>query len=112
MLVQKNPNLFFQKLQHKVMSFLYQNDLTKLLPLYHSKWNPHLFGQHYQEHFAPLRKKKLKILEIGVRGYDDPESDGNSLRMWKHYFPKSMIYGIDIIDKKALEEDRIKISCY
>jgi hypothetical protein len=51
----------------------------------------------------------MKILEIGIGGYDDPKSGGESLRMWKNYFPNSMIYGIDIVDKKALEEDRIKI---
>jgi hypothetical protein len=109
MLVAKNSPPFFQKLQHQFMSFLYRNDLEKLLPLYSSKWNPHLFGQHYQEHFALLRNKKLKILEIGVGGYDDPKSGGESLRMWKQYFPNSMIYGMDIVDKSALEEDRIKI---
>lgn len=109
MLVAKKPTPFFQRLQHQVKSFLYRNDLQKLLPLYSSKWNPHLFGQHYQEHFAPLRNKKLKILEIGVGGYEDPNSGGDSLRMWKQYFPNSMIYGMDIVDKRALEEDRIKI---
>jgi hypothetical protein len=109
MLVAKNSTTFFQKLQHQIMSFLYRNDLQKLLPLYSSKWNPHLFGQHYQEHFAPLRNKNLKVLEIGVGGYEDSSSGGDSLRMWKQYFPNSMIYGMDIVDKKVLEEDRIKI---
>ncbi|MBW4454432.1 MAG: hypothetical protein KME55_17960 [Nostoc indistinguendum CM1-VF10] len=109
MLLAKNSTPFLQKLQRQVMSFLYRNDLQKLLPLYSSKWNPHLFGQHYQEHFAPLRNKNLKILEIGIGGYDEPYSGGDSLRMWKQYFPNSMIYGMDIVDKKVLEEDRIKI---
>lgn len=109
MLLSKNSNPFFQKIHHKIMSFFYRNDLKKLLPLYGSKWNSYLFGQHYQEHFAPLKNKKLKILEIGVGGYESPHSGGDSLRMWKQYFPNSMIYGIDIVDKKALEEDRIKI---
>lgn len=109
MFLENSPNLFLQKFQHQIMSFLYRNDLQKLLPLYSSKWNPHLFGQHYQEHFAPLRNKNLKVLEIGIGGYEDPYSGGDSLRMWKQYFPNSMIYGIDIVDKKGLEEDRIKI---
>ncbi|MHC5829578.1 MAG: hypothetical protein ACYT04_80075, partial [Nostoc sp.] len=67
------------------------------------------FAQHYQKHFSPLRLKKLKILEIGVGGYDNLKAGGESLRMWKQYFPNSMIYGIDYVDKKHLEEDRIKI---
>ncbi|MBW4630839.1 MAG: class I SAM-dependent methyltransferase [Iphinoe sp. HA4291-MV1] len=100
---------FFKNLPHQLKSFIYRKDLRKLLPLYNSKWNPNMYGQRYQQHFAPLRTKKLKILEIGVGGYDDPLSGGDSLRMWKTYFPNSMIYGIDIVDKKALESDRIKI---
>jgi hypothetical protein len=108
----------FQTLYHRLMLFIYRNDLRKLLPLYACKWNPHLFGEHYQFHFAPLRAKNLKILEIGIGGleigvsgrYDnDSYSGGESLRMWKNYFPNSIIYGIDIVDKKALESDRIKI---
>ena len=30
------------------------------------------------------------------------------MRMWKSYFKKSNIFGIDIFDKKAHEENRIK----
>jgi hypothetical protein len=112
------PQTIWQNLSHQLQLFIHRKDLSKLLPLYDCKWNPHLFGQRYQLHFAPLRTKKLKILEIGIGGVevgvsggyaDDPYSGGESLRMWKNYFPNSMIYGIDIIDKTALESDRIKI---
>jgi len=63
---------------------------------------------HYQRHFKAIRNKELRILEIGIGGYKDPASGGHSLRMWKTYFPKSMIYGIDIFDKTFIEEPRIK----
>ena len=53
--------------------------------------------------------KKLKILEIGVGGYKDPNKGGASLRMWKYYFPNSSIYSLDIYDKSRLQERRIKI---
>ena len=42
-------------------------------------------------------------------GYDDPSKGGNSLRMWKAYFPNAQIFGIDIHDKSTLEENRIRI---
>ncbi|NJR75188.1 MAG: class I SAM-dependent methyltransferase [Scytonema sp. CRU_2_7] len=51
----------------------------------------------------------MNVLEIGIGGYDDPKSGGESLRMWKTFFPNSMIFGIDIVDKSSLEEKRIKI---
>lgn len=104
---QKN---YFDKLQLNVMTFLYRKDLRKLATLYGSdKWNHHTYAEHYNKHFTPLRLKKLNILEIGVGGYVSGKSGGQSLRMWKTFFPNSMIYGIDIVDKKHVEEDRIKV---
>lgn len=71
----------------------------------------HTYDKPYEFHFAPLRGKEIKLLEIGVGGYDTPNEGGASLRMWAEYFthPFSQIFSIDIYDKKALEEDRIKI---
>lgn len=73
------------------------------------KWNCHWYTPHYHHHFKDRRKRKLKVLEIGVGGYEDPLRGGNSLRMWREYFPASMIYGLDIHDKKAIEDEKIKI---
>jgi len=73
------------------------------------KVNQHDYTTQYEKHFLKLRKKKLNILEIGVGGYEDSVSGGNSLRMWKHYFPNSTIYAIDIYDKSLLQEKRIRI---
>jgi 23S rRNA U2552 (ribose-2'-O)-methylase RlmE/FtsJ len=72
------------------------------------KWGQHWYAQHYERHFSPLRKKPLVVLEIGIGGYDNPHSGGPSLRMWKSYFPKSRIYGVDIYDKSPHDEDRIR----
>lgn len=92
------------------MAFIYRKDLRKLATLYGAdKWNHHSYAEHYNRHFTPLRLKKLNILEIGVGGYASDKSGGKSLRMWKAFFPNSMIYGIDIVDKKYVEEDRIKV---
>jgi hypothetical protein len=73
------------------------------------KWGEHWYARHYQTHFAPLRDKPLNILEIGVGGYDDPNKGGSSLRMWKSFFPRANIFSIDVVDKTALQEPRIKI---
>jgi hypothetical protein len=73
------------------------------------KWGRHWYAQHYQTHFAPRRHEALDLLEIGVGGYEDPAKGGESLRMWKEFFPNGRIYGLDIHDKTAFEEDRIRI---
>lgn len=85
-------------------------NLVRLATIYGTdKWNTHWYAQHYQTHFKSLRKKLLKIFEIGAGGDSDTKSGGASLRMWKKYFPNSLIYSLDIHDKTALEEPRIKI---
>ena len=42
----------------------------------------------YSRFFSARRMEKLKILEIGV-------ANGHSVASWHHYFPNSIIYGID-----------------
>jgi demethylmacrocin O-methyltransferase len=62
----------------------------------------HNFTKHYEVYFENLRNAPLKLLEIGVQS-------GASLRMWKHYFPKAEIYGLDYYPLEVMEEERIKI---
>ena len=101
--------LRFRGLQHFIWRALFGSNLNVLATIYNSdKWNRHWYTQHYQRHFAPLRRKRLHLLEIGVGGYDDPELGGGSLRMWRTYFPQAQIYAIDIVDKQAHDERRIK----
>lgn len=64
--------------------------------------NGHSYTKHYEAYFEPLRNLPIKILEIGVQ-------TGASLRMWKQYFPKAQIYGLDYYDCEPFIEDRIKI---
>lgn len=69
----------------------------------------HWYTPHYHRRLRELRDEEITVLEIGVGGYNDPMIGGESLRMWKEYFPKGKIVGLDIYDKKMLEEDRIFI---
>ncbi|WP_036566671.1 class I SAM-dependent methyltransferase [Nocardia sp. BMG51109] len=73
------------------------------------KWGVHQYPQHYERHFDPIRDRPLTILEIGVGGYDDPHRGGESLRMWKRYFPRAAIFGLDIVDKTALSTPRLTV---
>ena len=94
----------------QILGRIYSRNLTKLAMIYDSgKWRSHRYTSHYQKHFHGLRKKKLNIFEIGVGGGADPKKGGASLRMWKRYFPNSMVYSIDIYDKHTLQENRIEI---
>ena len=87
-----------------------KDDLISLADKYGTdKWSSHYYAQHYETHLSVFKNKKIKLLEIGVGGYSDPDKGGESLRMWKEYFCEGSIYAIDIFDKSSLEEDRIKI---
>jgi len=85
-------------------------NLTLLAKLYRTdKTGSHWYTPHYINHLRKFKNEKIKLLEIGVGGYENPNAGGNSLRMWKKYFSFGKIYGIDIYDKSALQEKRIKI---
>ena len=57
----------------------------------------------YDKHFNTNRFNVKTFVEIGVL-------NGDSLRMWKEYFPNATIYGIDIDPRCTINEDeRIKI---
>jgi len=106
----KSQKKYLKKKIYPLQSFFGFENLNKLAEVYETdKFGIHFYTQHYETHFAPAKNKKIKLLEIGVGGYDDPNKGGSSLRMWKNFFKKGKIFSIDIFDKSKLEEDRIKI---
>src|SRR5947209_4244215 len=97
-------------LAKNVRSFGRRGNLNELAKIYRTdKWGLHFYTPHYNEHFSRFRNKKIVLLEIGVGGHEDPKAGGNSLRMWKKYFPYGSINAVDIFDKSSLEEKRINI---
>ena len=106
-------NLFTVRQRYRLKQYLpglwYRNDLRRLALFFGTdKEGAHFYSQHYQHHFAPVRHKALRILEIGVGGLDDVRAGGDSLRMWKAYFRRSQIFSIDIHDKSFHDEPRIR----
>jgi hypothetical protein len=72
------------------------------------KWGDlHWYTQHYERHLARLRTEPVKLLEIGIGGYDDPSSGGASLRMWQRYFHRGLVHGLDIAEKTGVTGPRI-----
>jgi hypothetical protein len=96
--------------REEMKSWSGEKDLTTLAKIYKTdKWGHHFYTSIYEQWFASLRFKPVRLLEIGVGGYEKPLHGGDSLRMWKKYFPKGRITGIDLYEKTALQEKRIKI---
>ena len=84
-------------------------DLNLLAALYGTdKYGEHDYTPVYQELMRPWRGKRVRLLEIGVGGYQGVMG-GESLRMWESYFRRGRIYGIDLYDKSALSGGRVKV---
>lgn len=49
----------------------------------------HCYLDNYEKYFSSWRDKEFVLLELGVAG-------GSSIAMWREYFPKAKVYGIDI----------------
>ncbi|MBB5159509.1 demethylmacrocin O-methyltransferase [Saccharopolyspora phatthalungensis] len=73
------------------------------------KWaNLHWYTQHYEHHFARLRDEPVRMLEIGIGGYQLTDQGGASLSMWQRYFRRGLVYGLDIFDKPGVRGSRIR----
>ena len=84
--------------------------ITSLCRFYDSdKWGSHFYTLVYDNIFRPLKYKKINLLEIGVGGYDDPYSGGESIFLWKSYFPFAKLFFIDIADKTHFSKGRVKV---
>jgi SAM-dependent methyltransferase len=58
----------------------------------------HNYCEKYEKYFPFDRLEPIKILEIGVY-------DGQSLNTWKHYYPNSIVIGIDIMEKCLMHKN-------
>lgn len=72
------------------------------------KWGTHRYTPHYQRHLEHLRGEEFTLLEIGIGGYSKVGKGGASLRMWKHFFPRAQVLGLDIADKSFVDAPRIR----
>ena len=72
--------------------------LSPTMRLYRTDKYVHGYARYYERHLRYRRWRRLGVLEIGIGGYET-EKGGGSLRVWRDFFPRSRIVGIDIHDK-------------
>lgn len=85
-------------------------DLSRLARWYGTDKAPgdHGYTAYYERHVKHRRFDRISILEIGVGGVAT-NSGGPSLRMWRSYFPRAHVVGIDLYPKTLPAEKRITI---
>ena len=99
-----------RRIKREAQGYWFHNNLDRLGRIYKTdKVGAHFYTPYYSLHFQKFKYKRVNLLEIGVGGYENPTAGGESLRMWKKYFPFGQIFSLDIHDKSALQEKRIKI---
>lgn len=109
-ILKKGYYKLFKNIYLWFLSLPFGFNLNMLACIYKSdKWGKHYYTKHYHTHFRKFKFKRIKLLEIGAGGYHNPEIGGNSLRMWKRYFPFGKVFSLDIYDKSCFDERRIKI---
>jgi hypothetical protein len=92
------------------LGYIFHRDLSSLALIYGTdKWGEHWYARHYALYFRHLRQKKITLIEIGIGGFKTPHLGGESLRMWRRFFPRGTIVGLDLYDKSPHRESRIKI---
>ena len=79
------------------------NSLIQIGKKYPTSKNISGFMELYESFFKDYKDKNINILEIGV-------DNGDSLRVWREYFSKAKICGIDII-KKDFKIPNVEILC-
>jgi hypothetical protein len=78
------------------------------------KWRGHLYTLVYERYLEQLRDQPISLLEIGIgagrakikRGRNS--EGGASLKMWRDYFPRARIYGLDMFDASYLDDERVR----
>lgn len=86
-------------------------DILSLLALAYGsdKFGHHLYTPEYHRLFGGLRDRAVRVLEIGVGGYENPRHGGSGLRMWAEYFPNGRIVGLDLHPKQLELPDRVVV---
>ena len=87
---------------------LLASNLTELAIEFRTdKWGVHKYTPHYERHLQHLRGESFTLLELGIGGYKKRRKSGASMKMWRWFFPKARIVGLDIEDKTWLTRGHI-----
>jgi demethylmacrocin O-methyltransferase len=91
-------------------------NLNKLAKKYNSdKFNSHFYTPVYEFYMKEKKNKRINIFEIGVGGvepkvgYSGLKTGGESLKMWRDFFKKGRVIGLDIIKKNLNFGKRVEI---
>ena len=68
----------------------------------------HLYGRIYERYFRRFRYRRMKLLEIGIGGYESGFG-GESLTAWRAYFPLGRFVACDLYPRPGMASRRTHI---
>jgi hypothetical protein len=86
----------------------YNINLVDLNNKYTDKNTTHSYLPLYDDLLKPIKDTAVNILEIGIGDFE--EKNGGSLLLWRKYFTKATIYGLDILPKNRILDEVINDS--
>ena len=63
----------------------------------------------YDRCFSHLRDEPIRFFEIGVGGYEETDKGGESMRMWRDYFPNAKLASLDYFPKTCLDDLDVEV---
>lgn len=84
----------------------YINQLSEIDNSYTDKNTTHSYLPLYNCLLEPLRETATNVLEVGIGDFD--KKNGGSLLMWRKYFTKAIIYGLDILPQTRVLDELIE----
>lgn len=87
------------------------SELAKIYPT-DKDFTHNYYDKVYEKYFFPIKNEVKLLCEIGIGGFWEDVNwvNGNSLKVWRDYFPNSQILGLDIVKHTNIEDlDRIDI---
>lgn len=86
--IEKKVLCWYNKLKYLEFKDM-DNELSKLAVKFNTdKYSRHKYTKIYSLLFEKFKNKNIKLLELGIL-------EGNSLRMWREWFSKAEIFGVD-----------------
>ncbi len=104
-LIRDIPKERFGPLPDASPKTIQQSQLERLAQQYDTDRAVHVhYLRNYEEHFVALIERDVRVLELGVR-------TGGSLLLWRDYFPRGLIVGLDI-NPVSIEDESGRIRLY
>jgi hypothetical protein len=74
------------------------------------EWLPHNYTDVYEAYLGSMREAPVTLLALGVAGENrvaGGNTGGASVKMWRDFFARGRIYGIDVNECSFLDDERV-----